>query len=46
MNGNKSANRIHSLNSENHNTEFGTGEGEFKMAYSAMIQEAKNIGLN
>ena len=45
MNGNKFVNRTQSLNSENHSTEFGTGEGGFKMAYSAMIQEVKNIGL-
>jgi len=45
VHGNKFVNTKHSLNSENQSTEFGTGEGGFKMAYSAMIYEVKNIGL-
>lgn len=33
------------INSDNDSTDFGRGEGGFKMSYSAMIQEVKNIGL-
>lgn len=29
----------------NDSSDFGTGEGEFKMSYSAMIQKVRIIGL-